>query len=137
MSCVCYFSLFFFFFFIFIFFFFFFFQAEDGIRDGTVTGVQTCALQICEFSPMLNQSSVTVEGSPFPITLTMNSPVVLKMDFNVDASVQQSDLSITPTVSVVQIPTISSTGQPAEEDVEVIGTITTIDQTAHTFKVQS
>src|SRR5438309_6750784 len=28
-------------------FFFFFFQAEDGIRDGTVTGVQTCALPIC------------------------------------------------------------------------------------------
>src|SRR5437867_4513610 len=25
---------------------FFFFQAEDGIRDRTVTGVQTCALQI-------------------------------------------------------------------------------------------
>src|SRR6266478_5307418 len=29
------------------FFFFFFFQAEDGIRDLTVTGVQTCALPIC------------------------------------------------------------------------------------------
>src|SRR5437867_7567752 len=27
--------------------FFFFFQAEDGIRDRTVTGVQTCALPIC------------------------------------------------------------------------------------------
>src|SRR2546430_10186195 len=25
----------------------FFFQAEDGIRDLTVTGVQTCALPIC------------------------------------------------------------------------------------------
>src|SRR5437870_11392493 len=25
---------------------FFFFQAEDGIRDGHVTGVQTCALPI-------------------------------------------------------------------------------------------
>src|SRR5207245_3803347 len=25
----------------------FFFQAEDGIRDATVTGVQTCALPIC------------------------------------------------------------------------------------------
>src|SRR5207245_7542258 len=25
---------------------FFFFQAEDGIRDATVTGVQTCALPI-------------------------------------------------------------------------------------------
>src|SRR5438874_1682439 len=27
---------------------FFFFQAEDGIRDLYVTGVQTCALPICE-----------------------------------------------------------------------------------------
>src|SRR5947208_13918710 len=26
---------------------FFFFQAEDGIRDDLVTGVQTCALPIC------------------------------------------------------------------------------------------
>src|SRR5690348_2142274 len=31
---------------VFFFFFFFFFQAEDGIRDGRVTGVQTCALPI-------------------------------------------------------------------------------------------
>src|SRR2546422_8285878 len=30
----------------FLFFFFFFFQAEDGIRDVAVTGVQTCALPI-------------------------------------------------------------------------------------------
>src|SRR5207245_5319646 len=30
-------------------FFFFFFQAEDGIRDATVTGVQTCALPISPF----------------------------------------------------------------------------------------
>src|SRR2546422_7082713 len=30
----------------FIFCFFFFFQAEDGIRDVAVTGVQTCALPI-------------------------------------------------------------------------------------------
>src|SRR5438874_11943506 len=29
------------------FYFFFFFQAEDGIRDLYVTGVQTCALPIC------------------------------------------------------------------------------------------
>src|SRR5437867_6752786 len=46
-----FFCLFFFFFFLFVLlffvFFFFFFQAEDGIRDRTVTGVQTCALPIC------------------------------------------------------------------------------------------
>src|SRR5256884_2683424 len=34
-----------------ILFIFFFFQAEDGIRDVAVTGVQTCALPIC-FSVM-------------------------------------------------------------------------------------
>src|SRR5207249_7149854 len=28
-----------------------FFQAEDGIRDRNVTGVQTCALPICRFQP--------------------------------------------------------------------------------------
>src|SRR5207244_8858041 len=32
-------------------FFFFFFQAEDGIRDDLVTGVQTCALPISSIRP--------------------------------------------------------------------------------------
>src|SRR3984885_2126872 len=31
---------------------FFFFQAEDGIRDADVTGVQTCALPICPLWPI-------------------------------------------------------------------------------------
>src|ERR1022692_126660 len=35
----------------------FFFQAEDGIRDYKVTGVQTCALPICGFRP-LRQSGI-------------------------------------------------------------------------------
>src|SRR2546421_7432177 len=30
----------------------FFFQAEDGIRDLIVTGVQTCALPICLLDPL-------------------------------------------------------------------------------------
>src|SRR3989475_9894528 len=36
-----------------MFFFFFFFQAEDGIRDLTVTGVQTCALPILGVAPLV------------------------------------------------------------------------------------
>src|SRR3990170_6316801 len=36
--------------------FFFFFQAEDGIRDDLVTGVQTCALPICV--PLLDRAAV-------------------------------------------------------------------------------
>src|SRR5439155_16502171 len=37
---------------------FFFFRAEDGIRDGHVTGVQTCALPISIFSDATNRSAV-------------------------------------------------------------------------------
>src|SRR6266850_8336068 len=38
---------------LFVFFCFFFFQAEDGIRDYKVTGVQTCALPILEGAPLM------------------------------------------------------------------------------------
>src|SRR2546430_13417379 len=41
--------------------FFFFFQAEDGIRDLTVTGVQTCALPISE---LIDPISEKVERLP-------------------------------------------------------------------------
>src|SRR3712207_8929176 len=37
---------------------FFFFQAEDGIRDIGVTGVQTCALPICAGLPRARQAEV-------------------------------------------------------------------------------
>src|SRR5256886_7430875 len=46
---------------------FFFFQAEDGIRDLTVTGVQTCALPIYKFDRdsyvVGARTSVAVKGS--------------------------------------------------------------------------
>src|SRR5205807_5581982 len=35
--------------------YFFFFQAEDGIRDYKVTGVQTCALPICSYGTTLQE----------------------------------------------------------------------------------
>src|SRR5215510_7239796 len=37
--------------------FFFFFQAEDGIRDGHVTGVQTCALPISDGKTLIFAAS--------------------------------------------------------------------------------
>src|SRR6266568_7345975 len=40
---------------------FFFFQAEDGIRDGTVTGVQTCALPISLEEMQIDVVGVTEE----------------------------------------------------------------------------
>src|SRR5687767_15763200 len=60
------FSSFFFFFFYYVFlafFIFFFFQAEDGIRDKLVTGVQTCALPICRACTSLNCSDARRSNS--------------------------------------------------------------------------
>src|SRR5690349_22044835 len=57
-----FFFLFFLFCFIFFFFFFFFFQAEDGIRDLYVTGVQTCALPISD--PRLRRRPARRRGEP-------------------------------------------------------------------------
>src|SRR5438034_1443706 len=50
---------------VFFFFFFFFFQAEDGIRDHCVTGVQTCALPIY---PAIRCSSVLFPEPLAPMT---------------------------------------------------------------------
>src|SRR5207244_8116057 len=52
--------------------FFFFFQAEDGIRDDLVTGVQTCALPISAFQLDLakfesRQAQVVGISTDFPM----------------------------------------------------------------------
>src|SRR6266487_5694094 len=52
----------------------FFFQAEDGIRDGRVTGVQTCALPILSGARRsknrhTSSSPTPSERSPSPPTL--------------------------------------------------------------------
>src|SRR5690348_14992778 len=44
--------------------FFFIFQPEDGIRDGRVTGVQTCALPISKFA--LNRSRTWLLSGSHP-----------------------------------------------------------------------
>ena len=40
---------------------FFFFQAEDGIRDYDVTGVQTCALPICYYASRTRYATLGFE----------------------------------------------------------------------------
>src|SRR5256886_5680407 len=48
----------------------FFFQAEDGIRDLTVTGVQTCALPIC---PMISATRSARPRSVSNVSVRMRS----------------------------------------------------------------
>src|SRR5207249_6854575 len=45
----------------------FFFQAEDGIRDRNVTGVQTCALPICRCRCRASRSTCDALPEPSPM----------------------------------------------------------------------
>src|SRR3989442_10726141 len=55
----------------------FFFQAEDGIRDADVTGVQTCALPI---SPTAEQSMRLPKSGLIPWLLMAATPVLAQIN---------------------------------------------------------
>src|SRR5262249_57865283 len=57
---------------------FFFFQAEDGIRDWSVTGVQTCALPIWDMRQARASSSLSnTHAGPRPTPYTREPPCLL------------------------------------------------------------
>src|SRR3989449_6715451 len=65
---------------------FFFFQAEDGIRDVAVTGVQTCALPICRARQgTIRAPQFTGGGVVFP-------PSMRSFDVKVNRKVRRSAL---------------------------------------------
>src|SRR6266568_1106171 len=66
----------------------FFFQAEDGIRDGTVTGVQTCALPICGCE--IWTSPLT--GARYPIHWRVVIPK-LSMELEVKTPLESQELT--------------------------------------------
>ena len=94
---------------------------------GALTvGTQSCANNsVCNLTPPLNPMTVSVQQptAPFPITLTANAPVALLLHFDVNASVQ-NDLSVSPAISVKQIPPPPS--GPFER-FHVVGTVSAIN----------
>src|SRR5437016_11744890 len=54
--------------------FFFFFQAEDGIRDWSVTGVQTCALPISKHLAPARSSVAAGSASFESLSVSLRVP---------------------------------------------------------------
>src|SRR5207237_5091342 len=61
---------------------YFFFQAEDGIRDSSVTGVQTCALPISSASLASDsqRTSATLCKARFNLRRSMANSMVFAMN---------------------------------------------------------
>ena len=57
---------------------------------------------VCQLTPSFSTSMVTLSGMPFPLTIDMNSVVGIKLDLNVNSSVQ-GDLSINPAVTIAHL----------------------------------
>src|SRR5438552_10271297 len=61
--------------------FFFFFQAEDGIRDDLVTGVQTCALPIYSSPlPTCIDTPWRTIRSPYPAVNSLIASIVTRSE---------------------------------------------------------
>ena len=97
-------------------------------------GAVTCKPgQICTVTPTLDQSTVTDEAAPFPITLSGTSAVAFLLHFDVNASVQ-GDLSVSPTISLKELPPLPS---GALEQFHVTGRITGVNTQNSTFTLQT
>src|SRR2546430_15051118 len=76
-------------------FVFFFFQAEDGIRDLTVTGVQTCALPILSGLTSNRMRRLVGEAAAtFDWVIIDTPPVVLMPDANLLAAMADAAILV-------------------------------------------
>src|SRR5438874_12262276 len=99
--------------------FFFFFQAEDGIRDLYVTGVQTCAL---------------------PISLTSGTPAGFQIDVNVANLITNTltvDFNATGVLSVAQLPLPGHPADHLDNLDDLIGVVQSLDTTNSKFTLHS
>src|SRR5687767_15675178 len=83
--------------FIFCFFFvFFFFQAEDGIRDKLVTGVQTCALPISLKGEVVAVDGTVVRVDPDSLCIHGDTAGAVGMAAAVRAGLEEAGVELQP-----------------------------------------
>ena len=74
--------------------------ATMTIVNHSTAPISSCPISsVCEISPPFNPSTAALSTAPFPITINENSVVGIRLDFNLNSSLQ-TDLSIKPDVTV-------------------------------------
>ena len=92
------------------------------------TGSRCPINQVCQIKPSLNSSVV---NAPFPISVSANSLVGLVVDLDLNNSIQ-NDLSVTPTITVAQLPALQGTGQL--EEIEFVGQVKNVGNNQFTIQ---
>lgn len=103
-------------------------SATMTLVNHSGAAIGSCAENsVCVVTPNFNPSMVTVSSAPLPITISQNSVVGIRLDFNVNSSVQ-NDLSINPTVTIKQLTQRqdSDEGQEMSNEDEVEGQVTAV-----------
>ena len=82
---------------------------------------------VCQLTPSFNPTMATLSSAPFPITISQNSVIGIRLDFNVNASVE-NDLSINPTVTIKKLTQRQDSGEDQEMEQldEVDGQVTMV-----------
>ncbi|HYL84470.1 MAG TPA: DUF5666 domain-containing protein [Candidatus Angelobacter sp.] len=103
-------------------------NAEMTIVNHSGGTIGSCANNaVCQLTPSFSTSTAMLSGAPFPITIDMNSVVGIKLDLNVNSSVQ-NDLSISPSVSIAHLTQRHDTdeGKEMENIDELHGQVTAV-----------
>src|SRR5467141_3236477 len=110
-------------------------NATMTIVNHSGAAIGSCAdNSVCELTPKFNPATATLSSAPFPITISQNSVVGIRLDFNVDSSVQ-NDLSINPTVTIKKLTQRpdSDNSQEMEQVDEVDGQVTVVGNNQFTL----
>jgi hypothetical protein len=65
-----------------------FLNDTGGTMGGMMGGGECANGQICQLTPTMMASSVTINGSPFPINLQANTPISMPLDFDLMDSLE-------------------------------------------------
>jgi len=110
-------------------------NATLTIVNHSGAAIGSCANNsVCELTPSFNPSMATVSGAPFPITMSQDSVVGIRLDCNVNSSIQ-TDLSINPVVTIKQLTQRKhdENGQEMENVDEVDGQVTGVGSNEFTL----
>jgi hypothetical protein len=103
-------------------------NAELTIVNHSTAAIGSCSVNaVCQLTPNFNSSSATISSAPFPITVDMNSVFGIKLDFNLNSSIQV-DLSVNPVVTIAHVihREDADEGQEMEQLDDVDGQVTMV-----------